>query len=106
MMRNFCAIPKFAENEQLHPTRRSQKNIVTVLLVMCVVGYAHLLHVVGCLVNEVRSLKDYKVTACADRGVLSDKQLLRELNRDVNSQNGTECKREGKVQMFYNIKKV
>ena len=45
-------------------------------------GYAQLLRVVGCLINEVRSLKDCKVTACTDR-VVSDKQQ-EELSRDVN----------------------
>ena len=30
-------------------------------------GYAQLLRVVGCLVNEVRSLKDYNLAACVDR---------------------------------------
>ena len=30
-------------------------------------GYAQLLRVVSCLINEVRSLKVYKVTACVDR---------------------------------------
>ena len=29
-------------------------------------GYAQLLRVVGCLVNEVHNLKDHKVTACTD----------------------------------------
>ena len=48
-------------------------------------GYAQLLRVVGCLVNEVRSLKYYKVAACVDRdqNVVNGKQLG-EVNRDVN----------------------
>ena len=48
-------------------------------------GYAQLLRVVGCLVNEVHSLKDYKVAACVDqdRNVVNGKQLG-EVNRDVN----------------------
>ena len=46
-------------------------------------GYAQLLHVVGCLVNEVCSLKDCKVAACRDQGVMSDKQMGG-LNRDIN----------------------
>ena len=46
-------------------------------------GYAQLLHVVGCLVNEVHSLKDCKIAACRDQGVTSDKQMVG-LNKDVN----------------------
>ena len=55
-----------------------------VLLVMYL-QFMLLLRVVGCLVNEVRSLKDYKVAACVDRGrnVVNGKQLG-EVNRDVN----------------------
>ena len=46
-------------------------------------GYAQVLRVVGCLVNEVRSLKDCKVAACRDQSVTSDKQIGG-LRRDVN----------------------
>ena len=45
--------------------------------------YVQLLCAVGCLVNEMRSLKDYKVAACADRVEVSAKQQG-EVNRDVN----------------------
>ena len=38
-------------------------------------GYAQLLRVVGCLINEVRSLKDCKVAACRNQGVTSDRQI-------------------------------
>ena len=47
------------------------------------VGYAQLLCVVGCLVNEVHSLKDCKVAAHRNQGVICDKQIGG-LNRDVN----------------------
>ena len=46
-------------------------------------GYAQLLRAVGCLVNKVCSLKDCKVIACRDQGVMNDKQM-RGLNRDRN----------------------
>ena len=65
----------------------------------------------GCLVNEVRSLKDCKGAAYRDPGVMGDKQL-RELSRDVNFSRDAifnevrEIIERGKVQMFYNIEKV
>ena len=48
-------------------------------------GHAQLLRIVGCLVNEVHSLKDYNVAACVDqdRNVVNGKQRGK-VNRDVN----------------------
>ena len=71
-------------------------------------GYAQLLRVVGCLINEVHSLKDCKMAACRDQGVTSDKQMGG-LNRDVNFFrdaifNEVREVNERKAQMFYNIK--
>ena len=39
-------------------------------------GYAQLLRIVGCLVNEVCSLKDCKMAACRDQGVETMKQFI------------------------------
>ena len=46
-------------------------------------GYAQLLHVEGCLVNEVRNLKDYRLGMSADHTFVADLYKVK-LKKDVN----------------------